>query len=222
MTEPKPPPMEDEVRALLQRAARIEAAPAGARARVLARVEAKVGLSGSGGGPSGAPAARLAAARGLGRRLLPLAVSFALGGGAGAWLAMRVIRTPPPTVLSHVVYVNRAVPGQPAPPPSPPAPEPPRVDLVRRPPPAARNPIEVERQLLDVARGALERGKPEAALAAARKHERAFPSGVLVQEREAMAIRALAMLGRHAEAQARADRFHARYPDSVLGPAIAS
>jgi hypothetical protein len=39
-----------------------------------------------------------------------------------------------------------------------------------------------------------------------------------VQEREVIAIRALLLLGRDAEAKARAERFHRRYPDSVLSP----
>ena len=59
-----------------------------------------------------------------------------------------------------------------------------------------------------------------AALAATRDHERRFPGGQLVQEREAMAVRALVLLGRVPEARARTDRFRARFPGSVLLPVL--
>jgi hypothetical protein len=85
-----------------------------------------------------------------------------------------------------------------------------------------RNQLAEERALLDVARSALEREDATSALAATDKHERAFANGILVQEREAMAIRALAMLGRSGDARARADRFRKRFPDSVLLPTIES
>ena len=52
------------------------------------------------------------------------------------------------------------------------------------------------------------------------EHERRYPQGLLVQEREAMAVRALLLLKRHEDARARADRFRARFPDSVLLPTI--
>jgi hypothetical protein len=42
-----------------------------------------------------------------------------------------------------------------------------------------------------------------------------YPQGVLVEEREALAVKSLAALGRFAEARARGERFRARYPRSV-------
>jgi hypothetical protein len=52
------------------------------------------------------------------------------------------------------------------------------------------------------------------------EHERRYPNGLLVQEREVMAVRALALLGRSEEAHARADRFRSRFPSSLLLPAL--
>lgn len=47
-----------------------------------------------------------------------------------------------------------------------------------------------------------------------------FPRGVLIEERESVAIQALAQLGRRAEASARAKRFVASYPRSAHWPRI--
>jgi outer membrane protein assembly factor BamD (BamD/ComL family) len=41
-----------------------------------------------------------------------------------------------------------------------------------------------------------------------------FPSGVIPQEREALAIEALVQLGQHAEAALRAAQFERSYPNS--------
>jgi hypothetical protein len=46
------------------------------------------------------------------------------------------------------------------------------------------------------------------------EHEKRYPSGLLVPEREVLAIEALRSSGRKAEADARLLRFEARYPDS--------
>lgn len=56
---------------------------------------------------------------------------------------------------------------------------------------------------------------PTAALALLSEHERLAPSGVLTPEREAIAVEALARLGRHAEARRRAERFLERWPSSA-------
>jgi len=61
---------------------------------------------------------------------------------------------------------------------------------------------------------------PGLALALASDHERKFPNGALVQERELVAINALLRLGRRAEASARAARFHRQFPTSVHGRRI--
>ncbi|HEY0468635.1 MAG TPA: hypothetical protein VGC79_30785 [Polyangiaceae bacterium] len=61
---------------------------------------------------------------------------------------------------------------------------------------------------------------PGLALALASDHERNFPNGALVQERELVAIDALLRLGRRAEASGRAARFHQQFPSSVHGRRI--
>jgi hypothetical protein len=226
MSEPEaPPPLDQDLQALLGRAAGLEAAPPEARARLRARL-----LAGGGAGPGGnGPATALSGLpppSGFLRRLAPLAVSFVLGGGAGGLIVAKMMRQPAPDA-PRIVYVDRLVP---APLPAAPfaTPEPPPVaehapaSRAHRARAGSPEALALERQLLDVARGALERGEAAAALAATARHERLFPGGVLVQEREAMAIRALAMLGRLPEARARAARFRERFPDSVLWPAIAS
>lgn len=217
MSEPDPPPpLDDDVRRLVQGAARIDAAPPGVRARVLARVEALVKPAFT------SPEPGLAAPTRLARRLLPLAASFVAGGALGALVASNTMphRVVPGPV--RVVYVDRPVPA-PAP-----APVRPTADLSSAksspssPNAASRNRLKAERRLLDVARGAIEREQPDVALRATVRHEHAFPTGILVQEREAIAIRALTMLGRSAEARDRATRFRTNFPDSALWPAIES
>ncbi|HEV3189209.1 MAG TPA: hypothetical protein VGY54_01860 [Polyangiaceae bacterium] len=227
------PPLTDSVRALVRRVAAIEAAPQGARARVLARVEAVIGPPNGGGGySSGArPVAEPAEAprHAALPRVLPLAASFALGGALGATLMHSVMRRSASNEPERVVYVERtpatafattsvesaASPPSQASVPAPAAPQ-------RAPFAGTRNQLAEERALLDVARGALEREDAAQALAAIEKHERTFANGILVQEREAMAIRALVMMGRVDDARARAGRFRKHFPDSVLLPTIES
>ena len=74
-----------------------------------------------------------------------------------------------------------------------------------------------EQALVDTARAALARGRAVDALRAADEHAARFPAGKLAEERENLAIQALAFAGRRDEAQARATRFHKRYPGSLYG-----
>jgi hypothetical protein len=71
-----------------------------------------------------------------------------------------------------------------------------------------------EDQLLEKARRALG-SDPNRALALTREHARSYPSGVLAQEREVIAIEALKRLGRAGEADARRGTFEERYPQSA-------
>jgi hypothetical protein len=77
-----------------------------------------------------------------------------------------------------------------------------------------------ERALLDAARRALAAGEPQACLAELGKHARAFPSGKLAEEREAMTINALVGVGRYAQAREKAAIFSRRYPRSFLMPSV--
>jgi hypothetical protein len=80
---------------------------------------------------------------------------------------------------------------------------------------------QAEAALLEKARGELV-SDPAQALAATQEHARRFPHGLLTQEREVIAISALRRLGRTAQADARAARFDARYPNSAHQHAVDS
>jgi hypothetical protein len=129
-----------------------------------------------------------------------------------------LVETPPSIVVVERAAQAASAPDAPAPAPS--ASTAPRAASTAS--VGVQSGLAAERALLDVARGAIERQDGAAALAATREHERRFPSGMLVQEREAMAVRALVLLGRRDEARARTDRFRARFPGSVLMPALES
>lgn len=91
------------------------------------------------------------------------------------------------------------------------------------PPPAAMpeaNALAEELAILGAARASLRDAKHHEALAHASRHQARFPAGHLSEEREAIAIRALAALGRREEAHLRADAFRKAYPDSLLLPAV--
>jgi hypothetical protein len=98
----------------------------------------------------------------------------------------------------------------------------PRVELVPEPGaagyPATSPPVqsETEVSLLSRAQEALERD-PSRALDLVHDHEQRFDTGLLVQEREVIAIEALVRLGRKKEAETRAAAFHARFPRSAHG-----
>jgi hypothetical protein len=80
--------------------------------------------------------------------------------------------------------------------------------------------VVAERALLDAARTALANGEPAEALAFGERHETEFSRGRLVEEREALIIRALVKLGRGPEARERGARFAATWPRSLALPAV--
>jgi hypothetical protein len=73
---------------------------------------------------------------------------------------------------------------------------------------------ETEVELLERAQAALSE-RPRDALALTREHRRRFPRGVLVQEREVIAIDALKRLGEERAASDKAAAFEERYRGSV-------
>ena len=77
-----------------------------------------------------------------------------------------------------------------------------------------------ERSLVDRARSALARGDAAGALASADEHRKAFPRGQLAEEREVVAIQALAAAGRSEEAGTRAGTFRKAHPSSLLLPIV--
>lgn len=89
-------------------------------------------------------------------------------------------------------------------------------------PDAGRSPssLKDERALLDQARAALTQGDGASALVRTEEHARRFATPQLAEEREAIAIQALVVQGRFAEARDRAARFEAGTPDSLFRPAV--
>lgn len=79
---------------------------------------------------------------------------------------------------------------------------------------AEDNSPSAELALLEKAQDAL-RSRPAEALTLTNEHARRFPKGSYAQEREVIAIEALAKTGRTAEARARADRFKRAFPGSA-------
>jgi hypothetical protein len=99
--------------------------------------------------------------------------------------------------------------------PPPPVATRPRVQHKKPPPvatPATPPPSEVS--LVEAARAALAARDRAGALVATARHEALYPGGVLVEEREAIAIEALAGQGKTAAASERLARFVERFPRS--------
>jgi hypothetical protein len=240
MSDMNVPPLDADVRALVESTREASVAPADVKARVLARVESVVLPPGGGGGGYGGIGATSMRA-GWVRSAIPLAASFVLGAVVGA-IAMRVSIRPPGRDASEAAPAGTvdlasatwsganavvATTGSPVPaiPPSSAHGEATLEhahEALGAQPAVRETGLSAERALLDAARGALEREDGAAALASTNEHQRRFPEGILAQEREAMAVRALAMLGRTDEARARAVHFRARFPGSVLTPALES
>jgi hypothetical protein len=171
------------------------------------------------------------------------AVIFALGFiGGGAWYVHAIhddarthaelrpssgldARQPPSTIAPRApdhgpdkapanVQIEKVVP-QPPPTPSPgSASAPPRTAASPK-HPRVSNASEVETRLVVAAEAALVRGDAEAALTLTREHVAQFPDGAHAEERDRIAIEALARLGVRDHARAEADRFFLRYPRSI-------
>jgi hypothetical protein len=162
------------------------------------------------------------------------APAAAIALGLGIVVGARVVPAPPPERIEveRVRIVERIVPGpaaeipvQPLPPPV--APVAPIATPVHAPTALSasaarpsRSPLAEERGGIEVARAALARGDGAAALEATRELARRFPDGVFAEEREALAIQALAVSGDSDGARRRAAAFRARYPDSLFRSAV--
>jgi hypothetical protein len=149
--------------------------------------------------------------------------------GGGAWLvsASHPAGPPPAPIATHAVASPDVKPpvvsATPTPTPSPseaivgdatplPTTASTPAKLPAKPTPPAQ-PSEAE--LLEQARAAM-RADPARALQRANEHAARFPGGVLVQEREVLAIQALRKLGRSAEADRRAQAFAKAFPGSAF------
>jgi hypothetical protein len=80
--------------------------------------------------------------------------------------------------------------------------------------------LAAERALLERARTALAHGDGSGAFAAIHEHEQKFARGQLSEEREVLAVQALAIVGRSAEAAERAAHFRQAFPHSLLLPVV--
>jgi RNA polymerase sigma-70 factor (ECF subfamily) len=162
------------------------------------------------------------------------ATAFLLGGatGAGLYASMRA-------PVERVVYVDRPVS---TPEPSVFAPSPSELNAApvaaqgrdeeknaagAQPVPArvaAPSPVPsglaAERELLDRARKALGSGDGTDAARTLQLHARRFPSGFLVEEREALTIKTTVEKGQIEEARKLGLKFRERYPKSLFGPAV--
>lgn len=82
------------------------------------------------------------------------------------------------------------------------------------------DPFRTESDAMQATRNAFAAGDFARALQLAEQHAKRYPGGNFVAEREAIAIRALAMTGRMADARARAETFRHAFPHSVLRGAV--
>lgn len=80
--------------------------------------------------------------------------------------------------------------------------------------------LRAEHALIEIARAAVGRGNGAAALVVLDQHAREFPRGRMSEEREGLAIQALLVSGRRADARARLDRFRTIFPRSMMLPAL--
>jgi hypothetical protein len=111
---------------------------------------------------------------------------------------------------SPVVVVASAAPRRVAPRPAPSASTQASADV--RTSPSRENEFALVRRAQDALAS-----DPSRTLSLVQEHVRAFPAGELVQEREVLAVEALARLDRMAEAKARADALRALYPRTPYG-----
>lgn len=211
------------------------APPEGAALRVAARLASGAGVGVAVGGTlAGASSGwrELAPAGGAGLKgfaerfvrwsLLPLAAGVALGAGGQAWFSAAPRHAQPPVSVVSVPSVPTAEP--PTLPIAEPATEPALV-LSAQPDPFAslpRSTLASERLLLDRARVQLASDEPARALTFLEQHAQRFARGELAEEREAMWVNVLAMLGRKEQAKARGEAFQARFPRSLMGASVRS
>jgi hypothetical protein len=176
-----------------------------------------------GAGPAGSGTASAAGAKGA-AALAPkvaAAVALALAGASTLWLAAShgppPAMHPAPSAATETLHPAVEAPAPPAPARAlAPAPTIESQDLPSASGSAHRRALDSvsEADLLGQAQAVLA-SDPGRALALAEQHSRRFPHGVLTQEREVIAVEALARLGRRAEAAARAERFLQAFPTSA-------
>jgi hypothetical protein len=195
------------------------------------------GAVGQGSGGSGGSAFTLAGGKAIGALLATLAIGVVGGVALDRGLvsssssssvpapAMTIVQAAPSS-LSSSVEEPRGVPvgALPSAPKAPQATTGAAAQHAEAPPtasPSSRG-LAAERALLDVARGALARGEAGEALRATERHASEYPTGALVEEREAIAIKALVALGRTKEARVRLLEMERRFPNGLMLRAVKS
>lgn len=205
------------------------------------------GSGGLGAAPSAATSTSLAASTGslaLRKLVIVGATAFAAGSVAGGLVTSEVLTPSPATVESSdsppIVETANAAPARYAakedgPPPAEVEPTEARApDPVVEsgpfgsPPGALAAPsasgapthLDLEREVLDVAKSAVRRKLAAVALEAIERHATRFPNGQLAEEREALRVQALVLAGKTSEARDRATAFKEQYADSLLLPSV--
>jgi hypothetical protein len=217
-------PLSPKIRALLDQEREVPPVPVTVRARALTRARAALA--------TGSVVTRRAPPAPPSR--LRWAAGFALACTASAAVA----------AAAYEIHARWGTPAEQAPataprpapraapiaaPPAAPEPAPAAVNADVRPAPAhapathamsKADAARAELRLLRQARAAVARQHFAAALPPIAEHTRRFKDGRLVEEREALRVKALAGLGRKDEARRAAAAFEARFPRSVLLPAV--
>ena len=211
-------PVSPEVRALLEQERVILPVSASQRARATARARAALAApvvptsARSGVAPrtrwAAAAAAVLVASAAVAAAAYEIRTRFApapVTGPAAAPSAPAVVAIAPASSSAEVAV---------------PAPPPRRLPRSRRHRGHRRTRLVQSFVLLGQARAAVARGDFAAALSPIAEHARRFKNGRLVEEREALRVKVLVGLGRGEEARHAAADFRARFPRSVLLPAV--
>jgi hypothetical protein len=209
-----PPPLSPEARALLDRERDVPPLPAAVKAQALARARAAL-VAGHARAPASttrAPRVRWAAA---------VALTCVAGAAVGAVAyQVRARLAPAPSArLARPVEATAPTPESPSAqelPTDVPSP----ANLLPTPRLSRADEARAELHLLRRARAAVARGDFAAGLPPIAEHARRFKDGRLAEEREALRVKALAGLGRNEEARRAAAAFEARFPRSVLLPAV--
>jgi hypothetical protein len=183
--------------------------------------------SGTPAGPSASGGGTASVGATAGMKAAAIAVAVVAAAGSGLWLHSTRSSAPTQPVeqrapVSQVVPIEPSTPAPSVVSEAPaetsaiaPLPSPSHPTASTGPSGASRDtPTLSEPELLGEAQAALA-GNPARALSLCEKHRKLFAHGVLVQEREVLAIEALDRLGRHAQAVDRGARFLKAFPSSA-------
>jgi hypothetical protein len=218
--------MEQAARELLERARDAHDPASADRARVRAKLAAKIAAGAVLGGS--VAKAGVAASSPLVKLVIGLAVAGALGGYAYSRMrqtpvAQSVAQPEPRATIALVptpaITQARLIVGVE---PTPSATAAPTI-VVARPksqPSASTSNLEAETLLLADAQAAIQRKDYSTALAKLDEYERAYPTGVLTEERTAARVVALCGAGRAPESRSLGKKFLARWPRSPLAPRV--